>query len=97
MLHAQPRAAVAIPLPKRIAKSTRHQLEAAIEQHLTAVEGLLVLLDLFDGDPDLEPALGSNESHAGGTAWCQFSQNDDRELDDERELDEDAEPRCPPV
>jgi hypothetical protein len=65
MLHAHPRAAIAIPLPKRIAKDTRRAIEAAVEQHLTAVDGLLALLDLFDGDADLEaseplePSLGS--------------------------------------
>jgi hypothetical protein len=58
MLHAHPRAAVAIPLPKRLPKDVRSAIEAAIEQHQAAMTGLIALLDAFDGDTDLEPALG---------------------------------------
>jgi hypothetical protein len=35
-------------------------MEAAIEQHLAAISGLVALLDVFDGDTDLEPSLGDD-------------------------------------
>lgn len=89
--------AVAIPFPKRIAKDTRRQMEAAIEQHLTAVDGLLALLDLFAGDTDLEPSLGSLMGYGGGITdqrdWA-WSETRDREAD-VQDQPHDAEPDEP--
>lgn len=97
MLHAHPRVAVAIPLPRRLPKVIRPALEAAIEQHLTAVDGLVKLLDLFDGDADLEPSLGGIAHHGFHSCtqenWASGA-IDDREGDehDGREPGVDDEP-----
>jgi hypothetical protein len=94
--HHQRRAAVAIPLPKRLPKDVRPAIEAAIEQHQAAMTGLIALLDAFDGDTDLEPSLGAQDPAWGSTnqeLWA-HSNGDDREGDehDGREPDVDDEP-----
>ena len=64
MLHTTLRAAVAIPLPRRFPKGTRKHITDAIERHQAAMDGLIALLDLLDGDPDFEPSLA-----IGGGGW----------------------------
>lgn len=97
MLHVHPRAAVAIPLPRRLAKKTRTAMEVAIEQHLTAVDGLVSLLNVFDGEADLEPSLGGIAHHGFFSCtqenWAD-GRTDDLEGDahDGREPGEDHEP-----
>jgi hypothetical protein len=55
MLHqTTPSAGVTIPLPRMLPAAARHKVEAAIEQHLQAVEALTRFLDEADGEPDIE-------------------------------------------
>lgn len=71
------------PAKPRLTQSYKRHLRAAAEAR---VEQLLALLDALDGDPDLEPNLGSNTQHQSlnqeGWAW---TGDDDREVECEDE------------
>lgn len=82
----------AIPITITPAPISRQVVEAQIDL-------LIDLLDTLDGDPDLEPSLGSTdvqdrygETQDGLNFIANANGGDDREYDDEREPDVDREP-----
>lgn len=55
----------------------RAAVVARLDAHADAMEVLLALLDMLDGDPDLEPMLGAPECKVS-LPWGQgFAQSDD--------------------
>lgn len=79
--------------PLRVTKARRAQIEAIVDR-------LLELLDVTDGDADLEPSLGAIERHPSSYGWYRTdsqghqlawaaSGRDDREDEDEREAEPD--------
>ena len=68
-------------LPPELANLNPAELRAAIsariEAHADAMNVLLVLLDFMDGDPDLEPMLGSPEVAAPVPFWLSDARSDE--------------------
>lgn len=84
----------------------RKLLEAALERLLAAVEHVIADLDALDGDPDLEPSLGSRilAPYESQARWS-MGARDDREWDcedegaqcDDEGANHDAEPTWLPA
>jgi hypothetical protein len=86
--------------PVKLPAKERKRIEAEIQTHLDAADALIGSLDARDGDPDLEPSLGSLDRYRatygnpGGdqTGWA-FGNRDEREDEhDGLEPDVDDEP-----
>jgi len=87
-----------------VSRDTRRLVAMAIESKLAEVDQLIAILDLLDGDPDLEPVLGAPEADCSDNGLEPFAQiewadggADDLEADpcdgpiDDTELDGSAE------
>lgn len=75
--------------PHRIGRKPRERIEAAIEAYLERAQVLILLLDRFDGDTDLEPSLGSQDlvwDHTDQTHWASGALTDIEQEHDGAEL-----------
>jgi len=68
-------------LPKRIPAPKRERIEQAIEAHLSEVDSLLQVLNLYDGDADYEEDRSDFEYTNGGAGHSSNPWLDDLEAD----------------
>lgn len=73
------------PEPKALPPATRKIVAAAIKQHMAATEALIAFLDAADGDPDLEPSIGTASCTPKTLIDCEGDEHDGREPDEDLE------------